>query len=180
VNVRVRLWLRMCGLSVLLVRRARGPGPAAPPRADGTVTESEVGAVGYGRMSFAKREMQVETSPRSVAWAMHLSNVVKTVVLRSISVPTRTANTTAMTSARMPQISPAAACPELVAPLVFPRTIAISPKTAAARPPGRARGNKTNEIAATRLATPRTSALTPRPFLGWVGDGVTGGRAVSE
>jgi hypothetical protein len=102
-------------------------------------------------MSFAKREMQVETSPRLLAWAMHLSNEVKTVVLRSTNVPTRTANTMEMASARMPQISPAAACPELVASLVLLRAMAIRPRTIAT---SRARGNKTNDIEATRLATP--------------------------
>jgi hypothetical protein len=55
--------------------------------------------------------MQLETSVRLVAWAMHLSKVVKTFVFRATNVPTRTENTTASARARMPQIRPAQACP---------------------------------------------------------------------
>ena len=71
----------------------------------------------YGRMSFAKRAMQLETALRSPALAMQLSNAVKTLVLRATNVPKRTANTTATTSARAPHTIPAMACPWFVAPL---------------------------------------------------------------
>ena len=97
---------------VRLTRRLTMLGSTTHSPATTRCTASSVtgaGAAGYGRMSFAKREMQVETSPRLLAWAMHLSNEVKTVVLCSTNVPTRTANTTAVASARTPQISPAAA-----------------------------------------------------------------------
>jgi hypothetical protein len=52
----------------------------------------------------------------------------------------------------------------------------MPPRTAATRPPSKARGNKTKDTAATRLATPRTRAATARPFPGRAVVGaVTGG-----
>ena len=165
-------------------RGRRHPGravPARPAREPGRHPAAAVGASGepgrrvgsllssggsYGRTSFAKRAMQFATAVRSPALAMQLSKVVKTLVLFATNVPTRTANTTATTSARMPHTIPAMACPWFVAPLVRPRLTAMPPRTAANRPPGRARGNMTKDTAATRLATPRTSAATPRPFAG--------------
>src|SRR6478672_4571212 len=121
--------------------------------------------------------MQLETALRSPALAMQLSNEVKTLVLFAMNVPKRTAKTTATTSARMPHTIPAMAWPWLVAPEVRPRLTAMAPRIAARRPPGRASGNKTKDTAATRLATPRTRAATPRPFPGWADAGVTNGGA---
>lgn len=54
-------------------------------------------------MLLAKWAMQLETSLRLLALAVQLSKLVKTLVLRATNVPTRTENTMAMTSARMPQ-----------------------------------------------------------------------------
>src|SRR5215469_16637802 len=133
----------------------------------------------YGRMSFARRAMQLETALRLPALAMQLSNLVKTVVLWATNVPKRTENATATASARTPQMIPATACPGFVAPLVLPRVTAMPPRTAATRPPSRPRGNKMNDRAATRLATPTTRAATPRPFLGRADGGVTRGCADS-
>src|SRR6266487_214822 len=110
---------------------------------------------------------------------MQLSNLVSTFVLRPTKVPTRTEKATAMARARTAQMTPAPACPELVAPLARPRVRAISPRTAATRPASKATGNKTKDRAATRLATPSTRAATPRPFLGRADGDVTGGRADS-
>jgi hypothetical protein len=131
----------------------------------------------HGRTSFANWAMQFATALRSPALAMQLSNVVKTLVLFATNVPKRTANTMATTSARMPHTIPAMACPWLVAALVRPRLTAMPPRTAANRPPGRARGNRTKDTAATRLATPRTRAATARPFAGWADGGAANGDA---
>ena len=64
--------------------------------------------------------MQVETSLRSPAWAIHRSKLVKTFVFRATSVPTRTESTMASASARTPQTTPAAAWPGFVAPRSSP------------------------------------------------------------
>src|SRR5689334_7261333 len=110
--------------------------------------------------------MQLATALRLPALAIQLSNVVKTLVLFATNVPTRTAYTTAIASAMTPHTIPAMAWPEFVAPLARPRETAMPPRMAATRPPSRARGNKTKDTAATRLATPRTRAATARPFPG--------------
>src|SRR6476620_8866816 len=110
--------------------------------------------------------MQLATALRLPALAIQLSNVVKTLVLSATNVPTRTAYTTAIASAMTPHTIPAMAWPEFVAPLARPRETAMPPRMAATRPPSRARGNKTKDTAATRLATLRTRAATARPFPG--------------
>src|SRR5947199_323668 len=71
--------------------------------------------------------------------------------------------------------SPAMAWPWPVAPEARPRLTAMAPRIAASRPPGRASGNMTKDNAATRLATPRTRAATPRPFPGRADGGATNG-----
>ena len=121
--------------------------------------------------------MQLETALRLPAVAMQLSNVVKTFVLRATNVPKRTANTMAMASAKTPHTIPAVACPGFVAPFARPRVTAMPPRTAATRPPSRPRGNKMKDTAATRLATPRTRAATPRPFPGRADGGAASGCA---
>src|ERR1700750_1896059 len=128
--------------------------------------------------------MQLATALRLPALAIQLSNVVKTLVLSATNVPTRTAYTTAIASAMTPHTIPAMAWPEFVAPLARPRETAMPPRIAATRPPSRARGNKTKDTAATRLATPRTRAATARPFpgravVGAVNGGADPGRWVS-
>jgi hypothetical protein len=45
------------------------------------------------------------------------------------------------------------------------------------RPPSRPRGNKMKDTAATRLATPRIRAATPRPFPGRADGGAASGCA---
>jgi len=72
------------------------------------------------------------------AWAMQLSNVVKTLVLRATKTPKCTANTTPTASARTPHTIPATA-PGLAALLVLARARATPPRTAATRPPSRPR-----------------------------------------
>jgi hypothetical protein len=67
-------------------------------------------------MLFANWAMQLATSVRLLALAMQLSKLVKTFVLRATDVPTRTENTMATASARVPQTTPAPACPGFVAP----------------------------------------------------------------
>jgi hypothetical protein len=64
----------------------------------------------------AKLEMHVETCPLFPAWAMHLSNLVNTLVLRAAHVPTLTLRSIAMMSARAQQTTPAMAWPVFVAP----------------------------------------------------------------
>src|SRR5690349_24578597 len=118
--------------------------------------------------------MQLATALRLPALAIQLSNVVKTLVLFATNMPTRTAYTTAIASAMTPQTIPAMAWPEFVAPLARPRETAMPPRIAATRPPSRARGNKTKDTAATRLATPTTRAATAIPFPGRVADGAYG------
>src|SRR5215831_4960701 len=121
--------------------------------------------------------MQVATWARVLAFARQLSKLVKASALLATNVPTRTENTMPMISARTPQMTPATACPELVAPVVFPRVRAMRPRTTATRPPRMPRGKRTNDTAATRLATPTTRAATPRPFLGRADEDVTAGGA---
>src|SRR5258708_4124693 len=101
--------------------------------------------LGYGRMSVEKRAMQLETSLRLPALAMQLSKLVKTLVFRATSVPTRTPKMTAMITARTPQAIPAPVCPGLVAPLVLPRVMAMTPRTTAMIPPRKPRGKKTKD-----------------------------------
>src|SRR6266536_3255232 len=162
-------------------------GNAAAARADiaGVRTvlsgvRTVLSGVRYGRMSVEKRAMQVETSLRLPAFAMQLSNLVKTLVLFATSVPTRTPKMTAMITARTPQAIPAPVCPGLVAPFVRPRVMAMTPRTMAIIPPMKPSGKKTKDKAATRLATPRTRAATPRPFLGRAVEGASGGCAGPE
>jgi hypothetical protein len=76
-------------------------------------------------MSVERRAMQLETALRSLALTMQLSNLVKTLVLRATSVPTRTPNVTAMTIASTPQTIPATAWPEFVAPPARPLVLAM-------------------------------------------------------
>ena len=75
------------------------------------IARPDVAGMSYGRTSFANWAMQLETALRSPALAMQLSNVVKTLVLFAMNVPKRTANTTAITSARTPHTIPAMAWP---------------------------------------------------------------------
>src|ERR1700742_1065470 len=119
--------------------------------------------------------MQLATALRLPALAIQLSNVVKTLVLSATNVPTRTAYTTAIASAMTPHTIPAMAWPEFVAPLARPRETAIPPRMAATRPPSRARGNKTKDTAATKLATPSPG----RAVVGAVDGGADPGSWVS-
>ena len=73
----------------------------------------------YERTSLANREMQLDRRPVS-AWAMHLSNRVNTLVLRAAQVPTRTLRVIARMSARMLQIRPAMAWPDVGRARGFP------------------------------------------------------------
>src|SRR5690242_19333090 len=110
--------------------------------------------------------MHVETSVLLAAWAMHLSNRANTSELLAAHVPTRTLQTIAMSSARAQHTTPAMACPVFVAPRLLARVSAMMPRIRPTSPATRASGNRTNEITATRLATPMTSAATPSPLRG--------------
>src|SRR6266700_5185939 len=119
--------------------------------------------------------MQLETSVRLPALAMQLSNLVKAPVLRAAQVPTCTLRSIAMIRARTLQMTPARAWPGLVAPLILPRVSAMSPMIRPTSPATSASGSRRREAAATRLATPMTSAATPSPFRGRARGGGEGG-----
>src|SRR6516164_9347078 len=153
-----------------------GPGPAGYRAGTGNGGDHSPGLSrgvllrAYGRMPLARWVMQLTTALRLPALAMQLSKVVKTLVLRATSTPKLMVNATATASAKTPHTIPATA-PELAVPLLRARVTATPPRTAAARPPSRPRGNKVKDTAATRLATPRTRAATPRPVPARAGAG---------
>src|SRR5689334_6006497 len=110
--------------------------------------------------------MHVETSLRLLALAMQLSKLVKTLVLRATNVPTRTENTMAMASARMPQMTPALACPEFVAPLVLPRGEGDDAQDSRDKAPQQTQGEKDERQGSHEAGHAEHQGGHPRPFPG--------------
>ena len=115
---------RRCRRAPEPVRICRAPTVRPSSRPPGTSRAVSSSPIAEGRpqrrTSLANWEMQLATAGRFAAWAMHLSNRVNTLELRAAQLPTCTLRSIAMMSARMLQIRPAMAWPELVAPRRLP------------------------------------------------------------